>query len=189
VGGRDDDRSGRDRDRPRPRLDRVRDAALVRARADKLRAVELAHADRDWGHSFREHVWPRDDVLARRARTGVNARGQQQGRPPHATRWQSDAAMVIAVDGLRNSADYRINKSNAIARGETQFPVRRPLSEVLGPGWRNDVYGRSMESDGRRPSRWHRDSNAFALWRLQDDGNWHLYTCYPEPDNYRPAGP
>jgi hypothetical protein len=168
------------------RLDRVRDAAQIGARADRLRTVEREHPD--WGHTFREHVQVTGQQLAQRARSGINARGRPGPTPVHATRWQSAEAMVIAADGLRNSAEFRRSKAEAIARGVPQFNVRRPLSDVFGPEWRSDVYGRSRESGGAQPSRWQPDSNAFAIWRRQNDGRWHLYTCYPEPENYGPAG-
>lgn len=176
----------RDRDggRDRHRLDRVRDADQIRARADRLRTVEREHPD--WGHTNREHVRATDEQLALRAKCGINARGRPGPAPQHATRWQSDEAMVIAEDRLRNSAEFRRKQQDAAsARGRTpQITVRRPLAEVLGPGWRSDVYGRSHASGGAQPSRWRSDSTALAVWRLRDDGQWHLYTCYPEPKPY-----
>lgn len=178
-----------DRERPRERpdrLDRVRDAAQIRARVDRLRTIEREHPN--WGHTFREHVLVTDPQLEERVKTGVNARGQHGPMIRHATRWQSAEAMVTAVDRLRNSDEFHRGKANAEARQVPQFEVRRPLSEVLGPEWRGDVYGQSRAPDGTRPCRWRSDSAAFALWRRQSDGRWHLYTCYPEPEKKGPAG-
>jgi hypothetical protein len=164
------------------RLDRVRDAAQIRARVDRLRTMEQDHPD--WGHTYREHVQATDEQLALRAKSGINARGRPGRVPEHATRWQSAESMAIAADGLRNSAEFRRSQDAAVAGGDPQFTVRRPLADVLGPGWRSDVYGRSRASGGTQPSRWRPDGNACAVWRRQDDGRWHLYTCYPEPTNH-----
>jgi hypothetical protein len=199
------DRGGRsaqrDRERPPPRagepareadrtresrpLDRIRDAAEIRQRAGLTRQRERIHPG--WGHTFREHVDVTDKELQRRAATGINARGHRNDFiPEHATRWQSDAACVIAADGLwhtpearqaRNEIDAKIRTGKPTRLG---FPARAPLSQVLGPNWRQDVYGRSSESHGRQPSQWRPDSQAVAIFRKQADGRWHLYTCYPE---------
>jgi hypothetical protein len=197
------DREGRSprRDQERPRadqaarqasrtwesgqLDRVRDGAEIRQRAALSRQREQVQPS--WGHTFREHVDATDQELQRRAATGINARGHPEGFiPEHATRWQSDAACVIAAERLwrtpeaqqaRNEIDAKIRAGQPTKLG---FPARAPLSRVLGPDWRDDVYGRSRESYGRQPSQWRTESQAVAIFRKQPDGRWHLYTCYPQ---------
>lgn len=167
------------------RLDRITDAAEIRHRAELSRQRELIHPG--WGHTFREHVEATDQELQRRAATGINARNHREDFiPEHATRWQSDAACVIAADRLwrapearqaRNEIDAKIRAGQPARQG---FAVRAPLSQILGPGWRDDVYGRSRESHGRQPSRWRADSQGVAIFRRQAGGRWHLYTCYPQ---------
>jgi hypothetical protein len=174
-----------DRTQDPAHLDRDRDAAEIRQRAELSRLRELTHPQ--WGHAFREHVDATDEELRRRAATGINARGQlDDSIPEHATRWQSDAACVISADGLwhtqktqeeRKEIDAKIRVGEPTKQG---FAVRAPLSQVLGPNWRDDVYGRSRESLGRQLSQWRTDSQAVAVFRKQADGRWHLYTCYPE---------
>ena len=168
-----------------PQLDRVRDAAEIRQRTAASRLRELTRPT--WGHAFREHVDASEEELRRRAATGINARGYLDNSiPEHATRWQSDAACVIAADRLWNTKRARGTATGIDAKirerkpTEQGFAVRAPLSQVLGPNWRDDVYGRSRESQGRQLSQWRTDSQAVAIFRKQADGRWHLYTCYPE---------
>lgn len=164
------------------RLNPVRDRDRIQQLAARLQAMERDHPA--WGHTFREHVNVTDEQLTRRAVTGINARGDQDWLAPrHATRWQSKEAMAVAAYRLRTSDEYRLRHAAAERDGMTRFRTQRPLADVLGAGWRADVYGRSRESSGRWPSRWHRDSQAVAIWQKQDDGRWHLYTCYPEVDS------
>ena len=166
------------------RLDRGADAAEIRQRADVSRLRELTRPQ--WGHAFREHVDATDEELRRRAATGINARGRADDFvPEHATRWQSAAACVISADGLwhtREAQQARKEIDTKMAAGEPTrqgFTVRAPLSQVLGPNWRDDVYGRSRVSQGRELSQWRTDSQAVAIFRKQADGRWHLYNCYP----------
>lgn len=166
-------------------LDRIRDAAEIRQRAVLSRQKERLHPG--WGHAFREHVDVTEQELERRAATGTNARGQHEDfSPEHATRWQSDAACVIAADRIwrtpeaqqaRNDIDAQLGAGRPARQG---FAGRANLAQVLGPGWREDVYGRSRQSRGRGLSQWHADSQAVAIFRKQADGKWYLYTCYPE---------
>ena len=181
------DRDGRSsgRNRERPPLDRVRDAAQVRNRAELSRRRERDRPG--WGHAFREHVDVTEQQLARRAATGINARGHRDDfTPEHATRWQSGAACVIAADRIWHTPEARRQRDEIEARiragqrTKQGFDGRVPLSQALGPGWRDDVYGLSRESQGRKPSEWRTDSQAVAVFRRQVDGRWHLYTCYPE---------
>lgn len=181
----DDPARQADRAQDPAHLDRGRDAAEIRQRAQLSRLRELTHPQ--WGHAFREHVDASDEELRRRAATGINARGYLDDFiPEHATRWQSDAACVISADGLwhtreaqeaRKEIDAKVQAREPTRQG---FAVRAPLSQVLGPNWRDDVYGRSRVSRGRQPSQWRTDSQAVAVFRKQADGRWHLYTCYPE---------
>lgn len=174
-----------DRTRDSRHLDRIRDAAEIRHRAQLSRQREQAHPG--WGHAFREHVDATDQELKCRAATGTNARGYREDFiPEHATRWQSDAACVIAADALwrtpearqaRNDIDATIRAGQPARQG---FAVRARLSQVLGADWRDDVHGRSRESSGCQPSQWRADSQAVAIFRKQADGRWHLYTCYPQ---------
>jgi hypothetical protein len=166
-------------------MDRVRDAAEIRRRAGVSRQRERDHPT--WGHAFREHVDVTDQELQRRAATGINARGRREDFvPEHATRWQSEAACVIAADTIwrtreaqqaRNDIDRALRAGRPVRQG---FAGRQPLSRVLGPDWRDDVSGRSSASGGRQPSEWRADSQAVVIFRKQADGRWHLYTCYPE---------
>jgi hypothetical protein len=166
-------------------LDRIRDAAEIRHRAGLSRQKERDHPS--WGHAFREHVDVTDQELQRRAATGINARGRPEDFiPEHATRWQSEAACMIAADRIWHTPEARQQRKEIDAKiraGEPTklgFDGRVPLSQALGPGWRDDVYGRSRESHGLKPSQWRTDSQAVAVFRKQADGRWYLYTCYPE---------
>lgn len=178
LGGAAADRGREAAREPFRQLDRARDQATIRRQVDRWRILEAEHPD--WCHSFAEHVEAGDRVLAARAATGVNARGERRVRPEHATRWQSGEAMTVAAHGLWFSDERRRVQQQAIARDEPQFSVRLPLSHLMGPGWRADVYGRSRESHGASPSRWSAQSRAVGVWRRQADGRWHLHTCYPE---------
>jgi hypothetical protein len=165
-------------------LDQAREAARIRQAERSLHATELDHTE--WCHVFREHVEATDQQLARRAATGVNARGQQERfRAEDATRWQSADAMATVVYRLENSPHYEQAKADAERYNLVRFSVRRPLHEVLGPGWRADVYGRSRASSGRQASQWNAASDAVAVWKKQSDGKWHLLTCYPQPGALR----
>ncbi|HUY49643.1 MAG TPA: hypothetical protein VMV92_28665 [Streptosporangiaceae bacterium] len=161
------------------RLDRDRDRDRIQELATGLQAMERDHPA--WGHTFREHVDVTDEQLGRRAAKGMNTRGRQEPLPPaHATRWQSKEAMAVAAYALRHSDEYRHHLAAAEKSAKSRFRTQRPLAEVLGPAWRTDVYGHSNESHGQLPSQWRPDSQAVAIWQKQDNGRWHLYTCYPE---------
>lgn len=177
--------AGREKHRP---LDRAADAAEISRRAELSRQKE--RADDRLGHAFAEHVDASDEQLRRRAETGINARGHYEGYlPQNATRWQSDAACVLAADKLwrqpqaqqeRRDIETRLRAGQLV---RPTFVVRARLSQVLGPGWRDDVYGRNRASQGRQIERWDDDSQAVARWRWNHaDGRWYLHTCYPDPD-------
>jgi hypothetical protein len=168
-------------------LDRVRDAAEIRRRAALSRQKEDEHPD--WGHGFREHVDVTKEELARRAATGINARGDKNKIPEHATRF-SEAASVITTDLLWRmpKAQQRRNEIEANLRegrpARPSFTVRAPLSLVLGPDWRDDVYGRSSASGGLETSQWRADSEAVVTFRKQG-GTWYQHTCYPQVEPKR----
>jgi hypothetical protein len=171
---------------------RVRDLQRVRAEDARLRARAQQERQREkreryqFGHTVVEHVDVGDDQLARRAATGVNARGQP-GRPTDASRWTSDAAAMRAAERLWCSAEARQRKERAeeqvrsgtLLRQDAVVAVRRPLPEVLGPTWRGGVYGRSRASNGQEAIRFTARSSARAVWRMRPDGRWYLYTCFP----------
>lgn len=172
----------------RASLDRAQETAQIKQVELSLRAVERNHPD--WCHAFREHVEATDQQLARRAATGVNARGQQEKfRALDATRWQSADAMATAVYRLERSPHFEQARANAERHNLAGFALRRPLQEVIGPGWRADVYGRSRASGGRQASQWNAASNMVAVYRRRSDGQWHLLTCYPEPGELRSRMP
>ena len=188
-GGRPRQDQVRSQDHGQP-LDRVRDAAEIKRRAELSRQKEKEHPR--WGHSFREHVDVTRQELQRRAEKGINARGQREDAiPEDATRWQSDAPSVITADRLwrtpeaqrvRNEIDARL-RAGLPAR--QSFTVRAQLSQVLGPNWRDEVYGRSRVSQGLQASQWRADSQAVAVFRKQtSDGRWYLHTCYPQVNPY-----
>jgi hypothetical protein len=160
-------------------LDRVRDQAKIRQLANQWRTMEEAHPA--WSHAFGRHRDISEEQLATRAATGELPNGEKKAIPRHATKWRSDGAMVVAADGLARSDDYRKARAYAEASGQDRFKVVRPLAEVLGPGWRTDVYGRSAASGGTLASQWTDDSTAVGRWRRQSDGRWHPVTCFPEP--------
>lgn len=185
--GRDHDQyRAAEREQRRP-LDRVADAAEIRRRAELSRRKELA--DSKLGHAFTEHVDASDEQLRRRAEKGINARGHdEEFIPENATRWQSDAACVVTTDRLwrtRHAQQVRGDIEAKLHAGQpvkSSFTVRARLCEVLGPGWRNDVYGRSRASQGRQLTQWSSDSHAVAVYRWDHaNSRWYLHTCYPDP--------
>jgi hypothetical protein len=177
-----DRRYGQDQRREQERaLDRVRDQAKIRQLAKQWRAMEEADHDPEWSHAFGRHRDISEEQLATRAATGELPDGQKKAIPRHATKWRSDGAMVVAADGLARSDDYRKARAYAEASGQDRFKVVRPLAEVLGPGWRADVDGRSAASGGTLASQWNDDSTAVGRWQRQSDGRWHPVTCFPEP--------
>lgn len=89
--------------------------------------------------------------------------------------------MVVAADGLAHTDEYRRKLADAEATGKERFTVTRPLSKVVGPGWRADVYGRTAASGRNRASQWDDDSSAKCIWQRASDGRWHPLTCYPQP--------
>lgn len=175
-----------EREQRRP-LDRVADAAEIRRRATLSRQKE--RADSRLGHAFTEHVDASDEQLRRRAAKGINARGHDEGFiPENATLWQSDAACVVTSDKLWRTAHAQQVRGAIEAKLRAGQPVkssfteRARLSEVLGPGWRDDVYGRSRASHGRQLTQWSNDSHVVAVYRRSSvDGRWYLHTCYPDP--------
>lgn len=175
-----------DRERRRP-LDRVADAAEISRQAERSRQKERANGS--LGHAFAEHVDATDDQLRRRVATGINARGHDEGAPPpNATRWQSDAACVVATERLwrsRHAQETRCDLEPKLRAGEgvrSSFTERGRLADVLGPGWRADVYGRSRASQGRQLTQWSDDSHAKAVFRWNHaEQRWYLHTCYPDP--------
>jgi hypothetical protein len=178
----------RDRDRGRGRdRDVDRDAAYIKRHADQTRKRENEHAT--WGHTFAEHVDATDVELQRRAATGVNARGHDEGFcPKNATRWQSDAACVRATGALWSQPEAQQQRREIDAKVQAGQPVKQSievrgrLDQVLGPRWQNDVYGRSHSSGGKAASQWSADAHAVAVFRRQPNGTWYVYTCYPNPD-------
>jgi hypothetical protein len=181
-----DQNRGANRERRRP-LDRDADTAEISRRAELSRQKE--RADSRLGHAFGEHVDASDEQLRRRAEKGINARGHDEGFiPENATRWQSEAACVVAADKLwhtQHAQQVRGDIEAKLRAGQpvkSSFTERARLSDVLGPGWRNDVYGRSRASWGRQLTQWGNDSHAVAVYRWNHaDGRWYLHTCYPDP--------
>ncbi|WP_300608303.1 hypothetical protein [Trebonia sp.] len=174
-----------DRAQHRP-LDRVADAAEISRRAELSRQKE--RTDSRLGHAFTEHVDASDEQLRRRAKEGVNTRGHDEGFiPENVTRWQSDAASVITADRLWRTPQAQQVRGDIEAKLRAGQParqsltVRAPLSQVLGPNWRHDVYGRSRASHGRQLTAWGDDGQAVAVYRRHSDGRWYLHTCYPDP--------
>jgi hypothetical protein len=182
----DDQHRAADREQRRP-LDRGADAAEISRRAALSRQKELA--DGKLGHAFTEHVDASDAQLRRRAQTGTNARGHHEGYiPENATRWQSDAACVVTADRLWRTPQAQQARGDIEAKLRAGQPVkpavtvRAPLSQVLGPGWRDDVYGRSRASQGRQATQWGNDGHAVAVYRYNHaNSRWYLHTCYPDP--------
>jgi hypothetical protein len=174
-------RQGQDRSRgqDQPLLDRVQDEAKIGQLENRWRALEQQHPR--WSHAFERHVDITEPQLARRAAAGELPNGEVQDPPRDATKWRSADAMVVAADGLAHSDEYQRKRTLAEANGEDRFEVTQPLSKVLGPGWRADVYGRSAASSGAQASQWSNDSFAVGRWRRQSDGRWHPITCYPQP--------
>ena len=150
----------------------------TRREVDRLRALERDHPD--WAHTMREHVDVTDQQLERRARNGTNARGQERSIPLHATRWRNDMACARAEQAVWRSPEVQQRRRAAEAEGGLEIVGLMPLSAALGPGWRSDVYGRSHVSTGTRDSRWPPASRVKAVWRRRPDGEWCLYTCYPQ---------
>lgn len=104
-----------DRGRDSGQLDRIRDAGEIRHRAGLSRQKERDHPG--WGHAFREHVDVTDQELQRRAATGTNARGHQDGFiPEHATRWPSEAVCVIAADRIWHTPEARQQRRDIDAK-------------------------------------------------------------------------
>jgi hypothetical protein len=166
--------------------DRVRDAAKTAQLESRWRAMERDHPE--WSHAFRRHVDVTDQQLARRAATGELPGGGPGPRPANATRWRSGGTMVMAVDGLKASDEFRRKKEEFAENPKNKqeaFTVRRPLSEVLGPDWRAQVYGRTAASNGAQPTLWNAHSVAVCTWQKRSDGKWHPLTCYPEPGALR----
>jgi hypothetical protein len=159
----------------------VRDQARIRQLAKQWRAMEQAHSDPDWSHAFRRHVDITDQQVADRAAAWGRAKGYRDDVPDNATKWRSSDAMIIAADGLERSDEFSRKLALAEANKEDQFELDRPLSEVLGRGWRADVYGRTTASYGVQASRWNDDSFVVGCWRRQSDGRWYPLTCYPHP--------
>ena len=174
-------RQGQDRrsDQDRRALERMRDQEKVRQLANRWRTLEKEHPD--WSHAFERHVDITEQQLARRAATGELPNGNIGAIPRNATKWRSADAMVVAAGELARSDKYKAERALAEANGEDRFEVTRPLSEVLGPGWRADVHGRTAASRGAQASQWNDDSVAVGHWRRRNDGRWHPLTCYPQP--------
>lgn len=160
-------------------LDQVRDQARIRQLEGRWRAMEQEHPR--WSHAFGRHVDITESQLAKRAATGELPDGDVQAVPRNATKWRSADAMVVAADGLARSDEYKRRRAFAEANGEDRFEVTRPLPQVLGPGWRAHVQGRTAASGGAQASQWNDDSFAVGRWRRQSDGQWHPVTCYPQP--------
>lgn len=163
-------------DQDRRTLERVRDQAKIRELENRWRTYEQAHPESS--HAFAKHVDITDQQLATRARDFSTAKYEA---PDHATRWRSADAMAVATHGLAHTDEYRRKLADAEALGRKRFTVERPLSKVLGPGWRADVYGRTALSRGNQASKWGDDSTAKCIWQRASDGRWHPLTCYPQP--------
>jgi hypothetical protein len=160
-------------------LDRARDEARIKRLANQWRAMEDDHPQ--WSHAFERHVDITGPQLARRAATGELPDGRRAAIPADATKWQSDGAMVVAAHGLANTDDFRAKREFAEANRTSRFTVTRPLPEVLGPGWRADVCGRTAASGGIQASQWNAGSVAVCTWQRGSDGQWHPLTCFPQP--------
>lgn len=159
--------------------DQVLDQAKVKQLEARWRTMEQEHPR--WSHAFERHVDISDQQLAKRAATGELPNGDVEDPPRNATKWRSADAMVVATDGLARSDEYQRKLKSAEATGEKGFTVTRPLPEVLGPGWRAHVYGRTAASQGAQACPWNDDSTAKGVWVRQSDGRWHPLTCYPQP--------
>jgi hypothetical protein len=167
-----------------PERSRLEDERL-RQRAELQRQREKR--EKDSGHTFAEHVDASNADLRRRAATGVNARGQQEERPVDASRWRTDEACMRSAETLWRTPEARTRKAQAEAdvrngartTEDVVVSARRPLPEVLGSDWRNEVIGYSRASGGQEQIRFTAQSQARAVWRMRPDGRWYLYTCYP----------
>ena len=166
-------------DQDRRALDRVRDQDKIRQLENRWRAYELANPESS--HAFARHIDIDNQQLATRAATGELPNGQVKGRAPHATRWLSTDAMIVANDAVARSDEYKRERARMEATGQTRFEVTKPLSEVLGRNWRTDVYGRTAASGGAQASQWNDDSIVVSRWVRGTDGRWHPITCFPKP--------
>lgn len=168
-------------DQDRRSLDRVRDQGRIRQLESRWRAYEQAHPESS--HAFARHVDITDPQLATRAAIGQLPNGQVKSRPPHATKWRSADAMVVANDAVAHSDEYKQERARMEATGQIRLEVRKPLSEVLGRNWRADVYGLTAASGGTQASQWNDDAVVVSRWERGTDGRWHPITCFPQPDD------
>ena len=163
-------------------LDRERDQGRIRQFESRWRAYEQAHPESS--HAFARHVDITYPQLATRAATGQLPNGQVKSRAPHATKWRSADAMVVANDAVAHSDEYKQKRARMEATGQTRLEVRKPLSEVLGrklAGERLWAHRRLRWDPGESVER--RQHRGVPVGARQRDGRWHPITCFPKPDD------
>jgi len=117
--------------------------------------------------------------------------GQHQcGR--NATRINSDDAFVQADDHLRNSPDFEANKAAAEAAQKPSFTVERPLDEIYGDNYQDNVSGVTRNGSNKFPTgnppgsqpptpTNFENGTMKGIYRQNPDGSWDTHTMYPEP--------
>lgn len=107
--------------------------------------------------------------------------GRMHGYGKDATKIKTPADFVRAYEKIIKSAEYKTK----VASGVADFPISFPIEKALGKRWNSRILGRTRVGSRRAPTGsietvFPSNTIIKAVFKRNRDGNYFLYTMYPE---------
>lgn len=124
-------------------------------------------------------------------------KAQVENGKPYATKFKSDAAIVMAESKAWQSLDAqdgrvgceKFNDSLPEEKRFYGFSVELPARQLLGPEWRSDMEGWAQSERGDTvPADFPDDTTVVVQWRRTSNGDWPPHTVFPNVDPYKAKG-
>jgi hypothetical protein len=126
--------------------------------------------------------------------TGTTTDGETGGTHKYgknATRINSDEAYVEG-EAMRNSPEFEANRQKAETDGEKRFDVSKPLEDIYGPDYQDNVSGVTRGGSAKHPTgnppgtapptqTNFEDGTMTGVYKQNPDGTWRTHTMFPEP--------
>jgi hypothetical protein len=121
---------------------------------------------------------------------GVHGGEHKCGR--NATRVNSEEAYVKADKALRDTDDFEQQRLQNEQTGDDTIVVKKPLSDIYGDGYRDEVSGVRRNGSKNNPTGIPPGSqpatatdfeggNMKGIYTRQPDGSYATHTMYPDP--------
>lgn len=117
---------------------------------------------------------------------------QNRFGPRHATRFNSDAAIVLAETKAWSTGDALASRNLTMKWNESRprqhrlyfADVEFRAAQLLGRDWADFVEGWSRSPSGPTPTVFPSDTTIIVQWRRSSSEEWDLHTCFPNPEPY-----